>query len=132
LFNALPCCNSYAESGKGTFEQTVGVSCRPLYRTKNHLVLCSGLIFGLIGDGPVSVLLRVTECVGVAAAMHALLPALTTEQIGAAFADAGDDAASSILPTAWWDTFVTMNRQCFVPLWKIWEVHLYNDESARF
>src|SRR6185312_16150510 len=61
-----------------------------MYRTKNHLVLCSGLIFGLIGGGPRNLLLRVTECVGVAAAMHAPLPADAAEQIGAALADAGD------------------------------------------
>ena len=49
LFKAAPCCNSRAESGKGTFERTVWTACRCMYRTKNHLVLCSGLIFGLIG-----------------------------------------------------------------------------------
>ena len=58
------------------------------YRTKNHLVLCSGLIFGLMDGGPFGALLRVTECVGVAAAMHAPLPADAPEQIGAPLADA--------------------------------------------
>ena len=28
LFNALLCCNRYAKSGKGTFEQAVWITCR--------------------------------------------------------------------------------------------------------
>ena len=43
-----------------------------------------------IGGRPFGVLLRVAECISVAAAVHAPLPADAPEQIGAALADAGD------------------------------------------
>jgi hypothetical protein len=58
-----------------------------LVQNQESLVLCSRLIFGLIGGRSFS-LLRVVECVG--AAMHAPLPANAPEQVGAALADAGD------------------------------------------
>jgi hypothetical protein len=38
LFNALLCCNGCAESGKGLLQRAVRVTCRCMYRTKNHLV----------------------------------------------------------------------------------------------
>jgi hypothetical protein len=65
LFNALPCCNSCAESGKGTFERAVCTRRRCLYRIKNILILCSGRIFGL-GKKLVAIgAFRVVERVGV-------------------------------------------------------------------
>src|SRR5690349_15607188 len=58
-FNAILACNGCSEPSKHTLKQAVGIAYGCLYRT-NHLVLCSGLIFGLIDGWPCHLLLRVS------------------------------------------------------------------------
>src|SRR5689334_3611608 len=69
--------NGCANLGKCRFEWAIRIAGGRLYR--NKLVLCSGLIFGLIGGWPCDRLLRITECVGVAPTMHTPLPAFAAE-----------------------------------------------------
>src|ERR1700751_4635920 len=90
LFKAVPCCNSRAESGKRKFERAVCALCRCLYRIKNILILCSGLIFRLGSKTDETSGFRIMEHVGVRGADRAPTPRDAAEQIGAALADAGE------------------------------------------
>ena len=73
--------NGYAELGKRTFESERQDCVLLLVQNQKILVLCSGFIFGLIGGWPCDLLLRVAECVGIAAAMYTPLPAFAAEQV---------------------------------------------------
>ena len=88
---SMPCLAATAAPNRARARSSgaVGIACRCMYRIKNILILCSGLIFGL-GRKPAAIGgFRVAEHVGVGRADHPPSPADAAEQVGAAFADCG-------------------------------------------